>query len=195
MKKLFTYFTILITSLSLISCSNNSDVNSDVDDESKKHAYVLSNFDLNVLDQAIKLETRIIGTKMGIPLYDGELDLKSSINEQLVYLFKNSDVYVDNNLIKGFDHSTIDLIYNFTKESKIVIYNIYYPNIKLNGDKHSYILNNKLVYKDFYCCYMWIFKNNIDYAPYILDLKTIENQNKLITIFDELYDYLNIEYM
>ncbi len=195
MKKLINYFAILITSLSLISCSNNSNVNSDVDDETKKHAYILSNFDLNILDQAIRLETTILGTSMNTPLYEGELDLKSSINEQLVYLFKNSDVYEDNDIRKGLDHSLIDLEYIFSDGSNILIYRDYKPNNEPDSNKHSYILNNELLYKDFYSCFMCITTNNFEKSKYILDLKTSENQNKLTAIFDELYDYLNIEFM
>ncbi len=194
MKKLIIYFTILITSLSLISCSNNSNVNSDVDDETKKHAYILSNFDLNILDQAIRLETTILGTSMNMPLYKGELELKSSINEQLVYLFKDSDVYVDNDMFKGLDISLVHLKYDFADGLNVIIYDAYEPNIGLHNYKHSYILNNELVYKDFYACFMCVTTNNLDDVRYILDLKTSENQNKLITIFDELYDCLNIEF-
>ncbi len=190
MKKLTIILNSFIATLTLIACSNYKYS----DDELKKYAYVSTNFDMNILNQANKLEITVLGTSMSKPLYNGECNLDSKINNNLKILLANSDIYLDNDPIKGFDQCAIFLKYHLTNNSTISIYRAYKPGIEPQGINHSYLLNDELYYKDFYNCWMNISFDNISNGKYILDLKNIENLKKLNTVFDYLYTYLDIEF-
>ena len=143
MKKLAIISNLFITTLTLMACSNNENA------ELKKHAYIQTSFDLNVLDLAIKLETTILGTSMSKPLYDSEFKLDSTINSNLKNLLIKSDVYFDNDPIKGLEQCAIIFKYHLANNSTISIYKGYEPKTEAQGINHSYLLNNKLLYKDF----------------------------------------------
>lgn len=188
MKKLAIISNLFISTLALLACSNNK--NTELD----KYAYVQTNFDMNVLNSASKLETTVLGTSMSKPLYEGECKLDSTINSNLKNLLIKSEIYFDNDPIKGFNQCTIIFKYHFANNSTISIYRGYEPKTEVQGMSHSYLLNNKLLYKDFYNCWMSINSDNTVKAQYILDLGSLKNLKELNNVFDDLYTYLNIEF-